>query len=251
MSIINLLWISEPLITALIMVLVGKITFNLFFIPVIIVILVSAFGSEEFSPDQYTTMTTSMIVIELICYSFRNIGIKYLTDSETNEDYKNGDAEKNDDDEAEVNHASLEGVAGMFVCGLISLIPVWIYLISNGTVTMTEVWDRLDPLALVVALCHVNITFISLALVLAMFDPVKHALLNVGKNITIVLMFHLFIHQTDSTTHIISSLVCLVASIEGSKLIYQKASKKENEKDFKNQVLKKNIAGKDQLIFTI
>ena len=251
-SIINLVWMSEPLLTALIMVIVGKITFNLYFIPVMIVVLASAFGSDEFFPEQYSTISVSMMVIELICYSFRNIGIKYLTNPEADDDENDEKAkDEHGDNDQVTHHATLEGVAGMSVCGLISLIPVWIYLISNGTVTMTEAWSRLDPLAVVVALCHVNYTCISLALVLAMFDPVQHALLTVAKNINVVLVFYLFIHQTVSTLHVISALTCLVVSIEGTKLITRKVLDEEKEKDLENPIPKKNIEERNQLVFTI
>ena len=56
-------------------------------------------------------------------------------------------------------------------------------------------------------------------MVLAIFNPVQHSLLNVGKRISIVIALYLFSQRSFNMINIVSAGVCLVVSVLGVRVV--------------------------------
>ena len=72
---------------------------------------------------------------------------------------------------------------------------------------------------LVSATCHTVYNVVSLTMVLAIFNPVQHSLLNVGKRISIVIALYLFSKRSFNMINIVSAGVCLVVSVLGVRVV--------------------------------
>ena len=70
-------------------------------------------------------------------------------------------------------------------------------------------------------LFHPIYNIISLTVILSMFSPIQHALLNVAKRVTVVLGFLIFTYSTStgvSMTNIISGCLCITVIIWGNRV---------------------------------
>ena len=77
---------------------------------------------------------------------------------------------------------------------------------------------------------HVGYNIISLTVILAAFNPVQHALLNVAKRITVVIALFIFSNKFISSSNVISAIVCLAVTIVGtSNLNTEEKHKNEEE----------------------
>ena len=72
---------------------------------------------------------------------------------------------------------------------------------------------------LVSSTCHAVYNIVSLTMVLAIFNPVQHSLLNVGKRISIVIALYVFSQRSFNMFNIVSALVCLAVSVYGVRIV--------------------------------
>ena len=72
---------------------------------------------------------------------------------------------------------------------------------------------------LISSLCHAVYNTVSLTLVLAVFNPVQHSLLNVGKRISIVIALYVFSQRLLSPFNIVSAGVCLLVCLSGVRAV--------------------------------
>ena len=72
---------------------------------------------------------------------------------------------------------------------------------------------------LISSLCHAVYNTVSLTLVLAVFNPVQHSLLNVGKRISIVIALYVFSQRVLSPGNIVSAGVCLLVCLSGVRAV--------------------------------
>ena len=72
---------------------------------------------------------------------------------------------------------------------------------------------------LISSLCHAVYNTVSLTLVLAVFNPVQHSLLNVGKRISIVIALYVFSQRVLSPLNIVSAGVCLLVCVSGVRAV--------------------------------
>ena len=72
---------------------------------------------------------------------------------------------------------------------------------------------------MVSTICHAVYNVFSLTMVLAIFNPVQHSLLNVGKRISIVIALYLFSQRNFNIINIVSAGVCLVVSVFGVRIV--------------------------------
>ena len=72
---------------------------------------------------------------------------------------------------------------------------------------------------LVSSLCHAVYNIVSLTLVLAVFSPVQHSLLNVGKRISIVIALYVFSQRELSPVNIVSGGLCLLVCVSGVRAV--------------------------------
>ena len=76
------------------------------------------------------------------------------------------------------------------------------------------------------SLCHAVYNIVSLTLVLAVFSPVQHSLLNVGKRISIVIALYVFSQRLLSPVNIVSAGVCLLVCLSGVRAVREQGETK-------------------------
>ena len=132
-----------------------------------------------------------------VCFALRNIGTKYYDDGESSQ-----------------SKTTIEGFAAISLTGFIALIPVGFIFICYSYIQETQL-EMIDtnPYLLLSAVSHVVYNLISLTAVLVMFDPLQHALLNVAKRVSIVLVFYLFVQQIVNPFNSLMAVTCLIVSI--------------------------------------
>ena len=101
----------------------------------------------------------------------------------------------------------------MSLAGFFSLLPLWLYL----TIT-SEISIKTSKSFFIACLSHAAYNIISITLVLSVFDPLQHALLNVIKRVSIVLVFYLLVQKVPSPLNIISGIACISVSIIATKV---------------------------------
>ena len=79
--------------------------------------------------------------------------------------------------------------------------------------------DQPDKDLLLSSLCHAVYNIVSLTLVLAVFSPVQHSLLNVGKRISIVIALYFFSQRVLSPVNIVSAGLCLLVCVSGVRAV--------------------------------
>ena len=109
------------------------------------------------------------------------------------------------------------GFAAISLSGFIALIPLLLiqfYLFGySATVSLLS-----NHYLLLSASNHVVYNIISLTAVLVVFDPLQHALLNVAKRVSIVLVFYLFIQQNFALLNSMFAVTCLIISVGNFKM---------------------------------
>ena len=104
------------------------------------------------------------------------------------------------------------GFAVISLSGFIALFPLLlIQLYLSGYSASVDLLS--NPHLLLSASNHVVYNIISLTAVLVLFDPLQHALLNVAKRVSIVLVFYLFIQQNFALMNSMFAVTCLIISV--------------------------------------
>ena len=111
----------------------------------------------------------------------------------------------------------------MSFASLLTLLPLWLYLFLTSELLIETNWSLYAA-----CLSHAVYNIISITCVLSVFDPLQHALLNVVKRVTIVLVFYLLIQKLPSLLNVISGISCLAVSIIGIKVTTDKFDKVPN-----------------------
>lgn len=135
----------------------------------LLLILFSALGSEPLSAAQSSLTGILFALGSNMCFAFRNVGTKY---------FSSGGGEK--------TKTTPEGFAAISLSGLLALVPAWLLLLTIGSAP-----PRPTFLVITSALAHTVYNLLSLTVILALFDPLQHAVLNTGKRASIVLAFYL------------------------------------------------------------
>ena len=131
-----------------------------------------------------------------ICLALRNTGLKYFFTEGNNK-----------------SKTTTEGFAMISLAGFLSLLPLWLYLSLTS-----EILVKTDSSFYAACLSHAVYNIISITCVLSVFDPLQHALLNVVKRVSIVLVFYLFVQKIPSPLNILSGIACLAVSIIGTQV---------------------------------
>jgi len=218
-SLTHMIKMSEPLITAVLMTLMGKISFNYNLVIIIAAILTTAVASEPWSESQTSLLGILLALGSNVCFALRNIGTKYFSVKDETQ-----------------GKTTIQGFAAISLSGFIALIPLLLiqfYLFGySASASLLS-----NHYLLLSASNHVVYNIISLTAVLVVFDPLQHALLNVAKRVSIVLVFYLFIQQNFALLNSMFAVTCLIISIEGTKIV------KEDVKDFWKILLQKLSIG--------
>ena len=101
----------------------------------------------------------------------------------------------------------------MSLAGFFSLLPLWLYLSITSEISI-----KTNKSFFIACLSHAAYNIISITLVLSVFDPLQHALLNVIKRVSIVLVFYLLVQKVPSPLNIISGIACISVSIIATKV---------------------------------
>ena len=169
------------------MMTLGKISFSVDLLSIIVTIIITALGSDS-EPASSASSSVSGVLLALlgsssnISLASRNTGLKYFFTKQNN----------------------IGGICNVVsLAGFLSLLPLWLYLaVMKTSVSFYAA-----------CVSHAAYNIISITLVLSVFDPLQHALLNVVKRVSIVLVFYLLVQKIPSPFNIISGLI----SMSGSK----------------------------------
>jgi len=198
-SLTHMIKMSEPLFTSFILAFMGKMSLNSDVVFIMMTVLVSAIGSEPLSNAQTSLIGLCYSVGSNLCFALRNIGTKYFFENESSSNSK----------------TTLDGFASISLVGFLAMAPsmlaVAIYQVDHV--------NFLSPALLVSSSCHAVYNLVSLTLVLSIFNPVQHALLNVGKRISIVMALFVFSQRSFSIVNIFSAMICLAVIIYGVKVV--------------------------------
>ena len=190
---------SEPLVTSILMMTLGKISFSFDLLFTIVTIIITALGSEAASSSTSSMSGVLLALGSNMCLALRNTGLKYFYTGEN--DNKNK------------TKTTLEGFAMMSLAGFFSLLPLWLYLSITSEISI-----KTNKSFFAACLSHAAYNIISITLVLSVFDPLQHALLNVIKRVSIVLVFYLLVQKVPSPLNIISGIACISVSIIATKV---------------------------------
>jgi len=117
---------------------------------------------------------------------------------------------------------------------LLSLVPIWVvsYILGHDNYSglMTSTHDQIYYFFVISTISHVLYNIISLTVILSLFNPVQHAMLNVGKRTSIVLVFYFFSQRPFTIFNLVSAIICLLVSIVGVKVMSLKTQSDSNDK---------------------
>ena len=165
-TVTHMIKMGEPLCTLVfVMMWSGKQSVDLKLILIVVFAVMFAFGSESYGEQVLSTPWGIILALgSNACYALRNIGAKY--DGST----------------------TLHGFTKMSFYGLLSLAPMHgVALLMSKE---TYLYPMPDILSCISSLAHCGYSFVSLAVILSMFDPVEHAMLNTSKRLTLVVSFY-------------------------------------------------------------
>ena len=100
------------------------------------------------------------------------------------------------------------------LAGFLSLLPLWLYQSLTS-----EIVIKTSGSLFAACVSHAVYNMVSITCVLSVFDPLQHALLNVVKRVSIVLVFYLLVQKIPSPLNIFSGIACLAVSIIGTQVI--------------------------------
>ena len=204
-AITHMVKMSEPLFTTIFMAILGKIKFNFKIVILLILIISTAIGSEPQSKSQGSVVGILFALASNVCYASRNIKSKYFC-SETTPQGK----------------TTMEGFALISMAGYISLIPLWIFsniLGFNNYCLLHHTTVDMGHGLLFSSFSHFLYNMISITIILATYNPVQHAVLNLGKRTTIVLVLCLSSQSPFTTLNFIFAVGCIITSIVGVNVI--------------------------------
>ena len=101
----------------------------------------------------------------------------------------------------------------MSLAAFLSLLPLWLYVSLTS-----EIIIKTNGSFYAACVSHAVYNIISITCVLSVFDPLQHALLNVVKRVSIVLVFYLLVQKIPSPLNIMSGIACLAVSIIGTQV---------------------------------
>merc|ERR1711892_194009 len=90
--------------------------------------------------------------------------------------------------------------------------------------------NQINYFLIISSISHALYNIISLTIILSIFNPVQHAMLNVGKRISIVLVFYIFSQRPFTILNLISAILRLIVSIVGVQVMSIKKQSESNEK---------------------
>merc|ERR1719206_548906 len=199
-SLTHLVKMSEPFFTTIIMAVMGRLQFNCKIILIMIIILITAIGSEPISEAHSSTVGIFFALISNLCYALRNTGTKYFFSEDSSK-----------------SATTLDGFAALSVGGLLSLLPLWVFSYSlvydNYFPLLSDKNSDLRFFLFISSISHALYNIISLTIILLFFNPVQHAMLNVGKRTSIVLVFYIFSQRHFTALNFVSAVCCLIISV--------------------------------------
>lgn len=104
---------------------------------------------------------------------------------------------------------TLEGFAMVSLAGLLSLLPCWLYLSFTS-----EIAIKTNGNFFAACVSHAVYNIVSITCVLSVFDPLQHALLNVVKRVSIILVFYLLVQMIPTPLNVISGISCLIVGTQ-------------------------------------
>ena len=198
-SLTHLIKMSEPVFTSFILAALGRIVINCDLVLIMFSVVISAIGSEPLSSVPASIVGVIFSVGSNLCFALRNIGTKYFTEKDSSSPSK----------------TTLAGFASMSLVGFVVMLPS---LLTVLLCTPHHLNYHSQDL-LVSSLCHAVYNIVSLTLVLAVFSPVQHSLLNVGKRISIVIALYVFSQRVLSPVNIVSGGLCLLVCVSGVRAV--------------------------------
>ena len=198
-SLTHLIKMSEPVFTSFILAALGRISLNCDLVFIMLSVVISAIGSEPLSNVPASLVGVIFSVGSNLSFALRNIGTKYFPDKQSSSPSK----------------TTLAGFASMSLVGLLVISPS---LLTVLLCTPHHINYQSQDL-LISSLCHAVYNTVSLTLVLAVFNPVQHSLLNVGKRISIVIALYVFSQRVLSPGNIVSAGVCLLVCLSGVRAV--------------------------------
>ena len=189
---------SKPVFTSFILTALGRLSFNCDLIFIMLSVVISAIGSEPLSSAPASLVGVIFSVGSNLSFALRNIGAKYFPEKDSSS-----------------SKTTLAGFASMSLVGLLVIFPS---LLTVLLLTPHHINHHSQDL-LISSLCHAVYNTVSLTLVLAVFNPVQHSLLNVGKRISIVIALYVFSQRVLSPVNIVSAGVCLLVCVSGVRAV--------------------------------
>ena len=198
-SLTHMIKMCEPLFTSFILAYMGKITVDSDVVFIIIIVLISAIGSEPLSDAPASLVGVTFSVGSNLCFALRNIGTKYFFQADTSPESK----------------TTLIGFASISLVGFLLILPSLLVVL----VSRADHINLLSENLWISSICHAVYNIVSLTMVLSIFNPVQHSLLNVGKRISIVIALYVFSQRSFNMFNIVSALVCLAVSVYGVRIV--------------------------------
>ena len=198
-SLTHMIKMSEPLVTSILMMVLGKVSFSFELLSIIVTIIITALGSEAASTASSSMPGVLLALGSNICLASRNTGLKYFFTEGNNKNK---------------SKTTPEGFAMMYLAGFLSLLPLWLYVSLTS-----EIIIKTDVSFFAACVSHAVYNIVSITCVLSVFDPLQHALLNVVKRVSIVLVFYLLVQKIPSPLNVMSGMACLSVSIIGAQVI--------------------------------
>ena len=198
-SLTHLIKMSEPVFTSFILAALGRISLNCDLVFIMLSVVISAIGSEPLSSAPASLVGVIFSTGSNLSFALRNIGTKYFPEKDSSSSSK----------------TTLAGFASMSLVGLLVIFPL---LLTVLLCTPHHINHHSQDL-LISSLCHAVYNTVSLTLVLAVFNPVQHSLLNVGKRISIVIALYVFSQRVLSPLNIVSAAVCLLVCVSGVRAV--------------------------------
>ena len=224
-SLTHMVKMSEPFCTAILMAVLGKISFNFKILIIMSIILATAVASEPLSDAQSSMLGIFFALLSNLFFALRNIGTKYCNT-----------------DDSSSSKTTLEGFATISFGGFLSLIPLWIITCAFGFNNFSSFLadEEIQYALLASSFGHILYNIISITIILAIFNPVQHAMLNVAKRTSIVIVFYIFAQHHLSILNLVSATFCLVLSIASVQVF---TSKNEPEQETKTNIWKFMVPG--------
>lgn len=223
-SLNNVVSMSSPIITAILMVLtttIKKLRVNLSSLSCVLIfnIFITVLICDHFiRGEQYSWVIVKLLLGHQCALALGKIIAKYSFEN----------------DDISSSPLTIKCLDGVYATAFFILFPSMIYIILFDDNISSPFETSITSFSITTyIISSLTENFISYTFIISRFNPIQHSLLEVGRTMIIILVYHVFLNPVWNPFIILASLECASCCLEGVNTIITDSS--DNDQDEKNR----------------